>query len=83
MILLFVNKVLRVKASGHACGISGPFTLATVYFGWIAAAIGVATLILVYFASIKMGRHTTSQYITGSLISVPMVLLSAWIAGIF
>ena len=65
-ILLF-NKVLKIRASGHACGITGPITLLTYFIG-LRVLESVVTIVLVYWASLKLQRHTVSQLLWGSVI---------------
>ncbi len=61
------NKVFHFRASGHACGVSGPFML-LVYFGQPIGYIGFAVLVLVWAVSLYMKRHTTAQIVVGALI---------------
>lgn len=66
MILLF-NKVLKIKASGHACGVAGPLAYLAYFLG-AYALIGLPVMALVYLASLKMKRHKLSELLTGSVI---------------
>ena len=52
LIMLF-NKLFHLKASGHACGVTGPFAL-LVCFGQTCGYIGIPVLAAVYLASISM-----------------------------
>ncbi len=71
--MLLLNKVFKIKASGHACGIVGPVIL-LLYFGlYIPAIIGTALIVPVYISSIRTKQHTASQLIVGSII--PAVVL--------
>jgi hypothetical protein len=65
--ILFFNKMLKVRASGHACGVAGPISL-LVYFIGVKALWGIALLITVYWACLKMKRHTVAQLLWGSAI---------------
>lgn len=73
-IVLF-NKVLKIRASGHACGIAGPIALLYVYIGPLAL-FGVLVLVAAIAASLGMKRHTLPQMICGSLISLVSLALS-------
>lgn len=74
MIAVF-NKLFRLKASGHACGIVGPIAM-LIYFGlYIPAAVGALITILVFISSIKMKRHTFLQLVGGSAITIAALLL--------
>ena len=66
LVALF-NKAFHFRASGHACGVTGPFML-LVYFGQPIGYIGFAVLVLVWLVSLYMKRHTTAQFIVGALI---------------
>ncbi len=75
-LLIFIfNKVLKIKASGHACGVAGPIAYLTYIYGPIAL-LGLPLLVLVYWASLGMDRHKTSELIVGSLIPIAAMLVS-------
>jgi hypothetical protein len=70
------NKILKIRASGHACGIVGPIALASYFIGIRGILTGVIIFFLVCWSSIKLKRHTISQLLWGSLIPL-IALLSA------
>lgn len=75
-ILIFIlNKVIKIKASGHACGVAGPVSYLVYFLGWYALA-GIAVLALVYWASVRMKRHTLKQLIAGSIIPIVALVIS-------
>ncbi|WP_434509899.1 hypothetical protein [Desulfitobacterium sp. AusDCA] len=74
-ILLF-NKVLKIRASGHACGVTGPIAILT-YFAGIKALVSIVVLAPVYWASLKMKRHTVSQLFWGSVIPIFALIIAA------
>ena len=57
------------KASGHACGVSGPFAMLSYKFGagWLC---GFLLLVPVFLSSIRLKRHKASELIAGAVISV-------------
>jgi hypothetical protein len=67
VIAIVLNRLLHFKASGHACGIVGPFLL-LIYFGSAAGFVGFAVLAAAWAASIYMKRHTHAQLVAGGLI---------------
>jgi MFS family permease len=71
------NKVLKIRASGHACGVVGPMALLVLLVGK-KALVGIILLVSVYWASLRMKRHTVSQLVWGSLI--PLVAMAAAMA---
>ncbi|MDR3209196.1 MAG: hypothetical protein LBT36_01015 [Oscillospiraceae bacterium] len=68
-LLTVFNAATKWKASGHACGVAGPL-IAMIYF------LGARTLplILAYFAvfwaSVRIKRHTPLEFILGGLDSI-------------
>ena len=73
--MLLFNKVFKIKASGHACGIVGPVLL-LLYFGlYILAAVGLVLILPVYISSIRTGQHTLPQLICGSAIPFAVLLM--------
>lgn len=76
LILLLFNKGLKIKASGHACSVAGPAAVCTMFFGWKGALIGLAVLMIVFWASLKSKRHSFSELVFGSLASIVSTLIS-------
>lgn len=68
--------VFHFKASGHACGVSGPVAMLAYCLGapWLACYLLLA---LVFWASLKMRRHTVAQLAVGSLIPVMAIVMLA------
>jgi hypothetical protein len=73
--LVLFNKVFKIKASGHACGVAGPI-FSLIYFISPWMLLGSVLLAAVYWASLNMGRHTGSELIIGSTIPTYALLLS-------
>lgn len=73
ILIMLSSKLLHFKASGHACGVAGPFAL-LVYFGQPFGFCGIPVLALVFLSSLQMKRHTVLQLICGT--AVPIVALS-------
>lgn len=69
------NKVLKVRASGHTCGIAGPIALLFYVIGY-KALWGLIVLIMVFWASLKIKRHTMSQLIWGSIIPLAALFVA-------
>lgn len=74
--IMFFNKVLKIRASGHACGVIGPAIIASYYLGKIVIAFSAFIAAVVFWSSLKMKRHTKSQLFWGSLIPLGMFCLT-------
>lgn len=72
-LVALTNKVLHFKASGHACGVAGPFML-LVYFGQPIGYLGFGVLAITWLASLYMKRHTWSQLLAGN--TIPFISLA-------
>ena len=77
ILMIVLNKLFRIKASGHACGVVGP-VLMLAYLGLIIPALICAALVVpVYVSSVKNKHHTIGQLIAGSIIpAVNLAFLS-------
>ena len=68
-ILALVNSLIQFKASGHACGVAGPFVVLFYLLGLKIWYI-ILTLIPVFWARIRMGRHTLKELVSGAVIGM-------------
>lgn len=69
LILTIINKVIKLRASGHACSIVGTM-ICFVYFVGLKAVLLCAVLIaLILWASLKLKRHTIKEFMIGSAVS--------------
>ncbi len=75
LLIMLFNKIIRFKASGHACGVAGPYILLANFGQSIGYYIGIPVLGLVYLASLYMKRHSLGQLITGTAIPVFALLI--------
>lgn len=68
--MLLFNKVFRMKASGHACGIMGPIFAMLMYFKlYVPAAVGAVLAVMVFVSSVKTKEHTAGQLLGGTAIA--------------
>lgn len=77
-ILAVLNAVFHVRASGHACGATGPVLLAGCLLGWQWSLPFALPFVLSAWASIILRRHTGMEYFTGSVCCVVGFFL-AWL----
>ncbi len=68
--LLVFNKILKFKASGHACGILGPLLYAVYFlgFGWLIPCVAVGAAVV--WASIYRKSHTPKELLLGGMCAV-------------
>lgn len=76
VVLLLMNKVFSLRASGHACSVTGPLVLIGYFIGFKAILWGILLYALIFWASLTTKRHTAKELIWGSLASIFAFLLS-------
>ena len=77
--VLLLNKLIRIKASGHACGIVGPILMLLYFDLTVPAILGMMLVIPVYVASLQTKQHTAPQLLSGSAIPAVCVTMAYFI----
>jgi len=70
VVLLISNKVVKFRASGHACGLFGPIVILVYFVQWQVALPGVILFGLVVWASLYLKRHTVQELVGGCLTAL-------------
>lgn len=82
-VLIFVfNRFVKIRASGHACGATGPVAALIWLFGLPALGM-LIFLAAVYWASLTAKRHTLPELLCGSALPVISLFLSVFLVGAF
>lgn len=77
--LLFFNKVLHVRASGHACSVTGTLYFLSFFLGSQAIVPCICIAAAVVWASLRLKRHTIQEIFWGAAVCLPCILMSSWI----
>jgi hypothetical protein len=80
ILVMLLNKLLHFRASGHACGVTGPFAI-LVYFGQPLGFLGIPLLAVVCLSSLRMKRHTAWQLLGGTVIPVAALAIAVMICS--
>lgn len=75
------NRLLHIRASGHACGVSGPVLYLAGLLG-SRALWGLLLMPLLWWASRVLKRHTGAQLIWGSVLSAAALVLARYLCGV-
>lgn len=78
IILTFINKVLKIRASGHMTSITGPLVALSYFMGPLIIIPTMIFYLLVFFSSLYLKRHTIREMILGTsvvLVSFGLSLL--------
>ncbi len=70
ILILMINKLLKIHVSGHGCGTLGPMSLLIIFSAYVPAIIYLVISALSCFSSLRSGRHTLPQFIGGALVSI-------------
>ncbi len=83
IVLTVMNKVVKVRASGHACSIAGPIGLVCYFLPPVCIVAGLCLYAAIFWASVHMGRHTVKEFIWGSVSSPLSLTVVALLAMLF
>ncbi len=75
------NKLIKFRASGHACSITGPLVLMMYFIGWKSIAPCILLFALVVWASLMLKRHTIKELIAGSGVAAVSFAFSLLLIG--
>lgn len=67
MILTFLNKACKIRASGHACSCTLPYLFLSYWFGGATAVICIIFYGIEFWASVELKRHTITEFLAGSV----------------
>lgn len=78
-LLLVFNKVLHVRASGHACSVTGTLYFLSFFLGATAILPCIGIAIAVIWSSLRLKRHTIQEIFWGAAVCLPCILASVFI----
>ena len=81
-VLLILNAVFKLRASGHACSTTAPAFLLTWKLHPLFIIPSVLLIAAVYRSSLKLSRHTLPQLLIGSAVSLLACGISLLIYGL-
>lgn len=68
LILTIVNKVFKIRASGHACSCTFPYLILSYYFGGYVTVICLILYLAEFWASFELKRHTIKEFLGGTIV---------------
>ncbi len=78
LVLTVFNKVLKIRASGHACCVSGPIVMLIYFVGPVCILPCAIVYTLVVWASVKLERHTAKELFYGAFCAAISFCISAF-----
>ncbi len=68
LLLLVLNKLMHLRASGHACSVSGPLVYSAYFLGVWGIVVGALLWCVILWASLRMKRHTVREFLLGTVV---------------
>lgn len=78
-LLVFLNKALHVRASGHACSVTGTLYFLSFFLGRPAVIPCMCIAAAVVWSSLYLKRHTIQEIFWGAAACLPCIILSAFV----
>ena len=69
LVLTIVNKVFKIRASGHACSCTFPYLILSHYFGGYVTGICLILYLAEFWASVELKRHTVKEFLGGTIVA--------------
>lgn len=76
IILIIFNKFLKLRASGHACSITGPLVFLIYFIGARAILPCIVIFALIIWSSLVLKRHTPKDLTFGAAVSILSFLIN-------
>ena len=70
VLLVILNKLVRIRASGHGCSVTGPLVLTCYFLGTGGIIAGIALWGVILWASLIRKSHTLREFLLGSATCV-------------
>ncbi len=70
VLLVILNKLVRIRASGHGCSVTGPLVLTCYFLGTGGIIAGIALWGVILWASLVRKSHTLREFVLGSATCV-------------
>ncbi|MGN0355510.1 MAG: hypothetical protein ACI4EI_10600 [Muricoprocola sp.] len=78
LVLIVVNKVFKIRASGHACSCTLPYLILSYYLGGGAAAVCLILYLAEFWASVELKRHTIKEFLGGTIVACLIFAGTFW-----
>lgn len=76
VLLIFCNKIIRIKASGHSCSMAGPLSMLIYWVDWKIIFHFLIYSVLVFWSSLYLKRHNVKDLIIGVVIGLSSFVIS-------
>lgn len=80
-LLLVANKLLRLRASGHGCSVTGPLFFLGYFLGPVGLLAGAGLFGSILWASVAARRHTVREFLSGAAICLLSIASVCLLAG--
>ena len=78
-LLVFCNKALHIRASGHACSVTGTLYFLSFFLGARAVIPCICIATAVVWSSLRLKRHTVQEIFWGAAVCLPCMIASVFV----
>lgn len=78
LLLTFANKVLKKKASGHACSVVSPALFLCCFVSWYTLPVCIFITAVSFWGSLTLKRHNPMELLGGSIVCI-LSFISAYL----
>ncbi|MGN1192404.1 MAG: hypothetical protein ACI4S0_06990 [Dorea sp.] len=83
LILTFLNKICKIRASGHACSCTLPYLFLSYWLKGVTVLICMILYGIEFWASVHLKRHTVSEFLAGSITALVVFGIAALYFGFY
>lgn len=78
LLLTFANKVLKKRASGHACSVVSPTLFLYCFVGWYTLSVCIFIIAVSFWGSLTLKWHKPMEFLGGSIVCI-LSFISAYL----
>lgn len=78
-LLVILNKALHIRASGHACSVTGTLYFLSFFLGARAVVPCLIVAAAVVWSSLRLKRHTIQEIFWGTAVCLPCIAASVFV----
>ena len=83
LVLTFLNKICKIRASGHACSCTLPYLFLSYWLKGVTVLVCMILYGIEFWASVYLKRHTVSEFLAGSITALVVFGITALYFGFY
>lgn len=83
LVLTFLNRICKIRASGHACSCTLPYLFLSYWLKGVTVLVCMILYGIEFWASVYLKRHTVSEFLEGSITALVVFGIAALYFGFY